>query len=193
MLQKKKKKKTLRSIIFDQKLTSNLKPRSGKKGFCFRSCGDLFDPRTTFSQHRRAWPTSCVFHCWVSHTKPDIHTPTVTAQCDPVILQGWEEFLFASVPQLSRRVWPLGLEMSGLFMPCTQNFLVHVRGGRGGFGGVLARVDQLSSERLVNLFYTVTVHWWSESLNLLVWPKHLINQIYFKSGLKASMTDQMEH
>lgn len=141
---KRRKKKTLtgkknkRSIIFDQKLTSNLKPEAEKKGFCFRLCGDLFDPRTTFSQHRRAWPTSCVFHCWVSHTKPDIHTPTVTAQCDPVILQGWEEFLFASVPQLSRRVWPMGLETSGLFMPCTQSFLVHVREGGGvswGAGG----------------------------------------------------------
>lgn len=38
-----------------------------------------------FSQHHRAGPTSCVFHCSVSHTKPDIHTPTVTAEHDPVI------------------------------------------------------------------------------------------------------------
>lgn len=101
-------KKNKTSIIFYQKLTFNLKPHSGKKRFCFSLRGDPYDPTTTFSQHRCAWPTSCVFHCWLSHTKPDIHTPTVTAQCDPVILQGWEEFLFASVPQLSRRVRPLG-------------------------------------------------------------------------------------
>lgn len=40
--------------------------------------------------------------------KPDVHTPTVTAERDPVILRGWEEFLFPSLPQLSCRLLRCG-------------------------------------------------------------------------------------
>lgn len=45
--------------------------------------------------------TSCVFNCSVSHTKADIHTPTLTAERDPVIPPGREEFLFTRLLQLS--------------------------------------------------------------------------------------------
>lgn len=48
----------------------------------------LFCTLSDLSKAVYAWPTSYVFHCLVSHTKPDIRTPTVTAECDRVIPRG---------------------------------------------------------------------------------------------------------
>lgn len=66
-------------------------------GFCLGLCCALFDLSTTFLNTTMPGPLP-VFHCSVSHTKPDVHTPTVTAERDPVIVRGWEEFLFTSLP-----------------------------------------------------------------------------------------------
>lgn len=88
-------------LTFFMKATLNPKTFKWKMGFFLplRLCCALSDLRTTFLNTTMPGPLP-VFHRSVSHTKPDIHTPTVTAECDPVILQGWEEFLFASLPQL---------------------------------------------------------------------------------------------
>ncbi|TNN44189.1 hypothetical protein EYF80_045606 [Liparis tanakae] len=48
-----------------------------------------------FAQHHGARTTSCFFHpLRLAYQTRRSHTPTVTAERDPVILRGREEFLF---------------------------------------------------------------------------------------------------
>lgn len=111
-------------VLWGKKLTKKIKKHvifvffsswtfSSKRPFVW-PCPKPFWPYRDFSRCCHAWPTSCVFSCSVSHTKPDVHTPTGRFMLDRVILQRWEEFLFTSLLQLSRRL-PHCTRLKGLW------------------------------------------------------------------------------